>query len=106
MAKQGVLERSVAARLRAVMASQHIEGNKPFARICGVGDSTPNNWLLADNLPDMAGMIRLCQETGITLDWIFRGYAGGMPAGYANKLNSLASKIARDRTWNEPIRNL
>jgi transcriptional regulator with XRE-family HTH domain len=67
------LERAVAARLRSVMSRFEIVGNRALADICGTTPSAVNNWLSAYNLPRIPEMIRLCERTGVTLDWLYRG---------------------------------
>jgi hypothetical protein len=74
------LEQAVATRLRAVMASFGIKSNPRMAEVCGATASSVNNWLLGYNLPRVPEMIRLCEQTGLTLDWIYRGSMASMDA--------------------------
>lgn len=74
------LEPAVASRLRAVMAEFQIVGNRALGEICGATNSAVNNWLCGYNLPRVPEMMRLCEQTGVTLDWLYRGSMGVMDA--------------------------
>ena len=74
------LEQNVAVRLRAVMSAFGIQSNPRMGEICGTTGSAVNNWLLGYNLPRVPEMIRLCDQTGLTLDWIYRGSMASMDA--------------------------
>lgn len=87
------LEQNVAARLRAVMASFGITSNPKMAEVCGASASSVNNWLLGYNLPRVPEMMRLCDQTGLTLDWIYRGSMASMDA----KLGLHLAKIIEDK---------
>jgi hypothetical protein len=71
MAKDGDPE--VGKRVTAVMDEFHIEGNKAMGDICGTTHGAVNNWRNGYNLPRVPEMSRLCEQTGITLDWLYRG---------------------------------
>ena len=81
------LEPEVAARLRAVMADLECLNNKAFADRFGTTESAVNNWRLGYNLPHVPEMIRLCEQTGITLDWLYRGFVGTIDPELALRLN-------------------
>ena len=40
--------------------------------------SQVGNWLNGYNLPRVPEASLLCEKTGITLDWLYRGHVGGM----------------------------
>jgi hypothetical protein len=81
------LEHEVAARLVAVMDEFCIGGNRALGDLCGATPSAVNNWRLGYNLPRVPEIIRLCEQTGITLDWLYRGFVGAMNPKLAMKLN-------------------
>lgn len=67
-------------RLRAVMA--HVADKKDtrtqarakFAtHWCDSNTSNLSEWLRFAHLPRVPNMISLCEKTGLTLDWIYRG---------------------------------
>ena len=74
----GKYEEVVAARLRAVMAEVGATSYKSMADLCGTSTSAVNNWVNGLNLPRVPEMSRLCDKTGITLDWLYRGAMGSM----------------------------
>ena len=67
------LEDAVSKRLRAVMSVFQITTNVQMAEVCGSTKSAVNNWMLGYNLPRVPDMMQLCERTGITLDWLYRG---------------------------------
>jgi hypothetical protein len=78
-------ERNVAVRLRAVMTAFGIQTKKAMGEICGASESSVGNWISGDrakggNLPKVQEMSRLCDRTGLTLDWIYRGSMATMDA--------------------------
>lgn len=80
-------ESDVGERLEAVMAEFHVARNKDLGDLCGTSHSCVNNWRHGYNLPRVPDMIRLCEHTGITLDWLYRGFVGTMDPKLALRLN-------------------
>ena len=83
-------EKQVGDRLRAIMQAFGISTNPKMASICDTTPSAVNNWLLGNNLPRVPEMIRLCERTGVTLDWIYRGSTSSIEPGKAKALNLIA----------------
>ena len=83
------LDPAVALRLRAVMIAFQIATYPQLAKICDASTSSVNNWLSGANLPRVPEMIRLCERTGITLDWIYRGAIHTMDAKLAISLGGI-----------------
>ena len=91
------LELQVAARLRAVMQAFDIATNPEMAVLCGATTSAVNNWRLGYNLPRVPEMIRLAEQTGLTLDWLYRGLVCSMDPLVAIRLNKIvAAQSAAD----------
>ena len=77
----------VAARLRAIKKEFDIKCNREMGEVCGGASfSQVNNWLNDNNLPRVPEMISLCELTGITLDWLYRGHIGSMDPGLSIRL--------------------
>lgn len=89
MSKGDDLEVAVAARLRAVMKAFGIDSNPKMGEICDASPNTVNNWINAYNLPRVNEAIRLCERTGITLDWLYRGAIHNMDPARAIALGAL-----------------
>ena len=85
-----VIEPEIAARVKAVMAEFHIVSNKAMGERCGATTSAVNNWRLGYNRPPAPKMKRLCEETGMTLDWLYCGLVGSMDPKLAKRLNRRA----------------
>jgi transcriptional regulator with XRE-family HTH domain len=84
----------IAARLRALKVELQLVNNRAFGELCGANESQVNNWLTGvqrDNgsMPRVPQMALLCDATGVTLDWIYRGRLGPMDAKLASRLNKL-----------------
>lgn len=81
----------VKARLRAVMEEFELVTYAALGAACGgASHSVVNNWLSrrnTANLPRVPEMTKLCEATGITLDWLYRGHAGSMEPKIVTSLN-------------------
>lgn len=86
------IEREVATRLRSVMQECEIKSNRELGEVCGVTVSAVNNWISGYNLPRVPEMVRLCSQTGITLDWLYRGSLSGMDAKLGMRLARIAGE--------------
>jgi transcriptional regulator with XRE-family HTH domain len=79
------LEAIVAARLRAIMQELGLRYDE-LGDMCGVTRSVISNWVNCYNLPEVREATALCEKTGITLDWLYRGHLGGMDPKLAARL--------------------
>jgi hypothetical protein len=82
----------VAARLRQIMEVFHIADYIEMGELCGASCSQVNNWLNDYNLPRVPEMIRLCDQIGITLDWVYRGHIGWMDPNLCKRLAKHAAQ--------------
>jgi transcriptional regulator with XRE-family HTH domain len=60
-------------------------------------ESPPNKisqWESGTHLPSLPAAIALCDEFGVTLDWIFRGVKDGLPHALAMKIDAQLGKPA------------
>jgi hypothetical protein len=74
----GEIERAVADRLVALMRELEVVGYRAIGALCDTRANVVSNWMNGYNLPRVPEMIQLCDKTGVTLDWIYRGRAGSM----------------------------
>lgn len=84
----------IAARLRALKAELQLPNNRAFGELCSATESQVNNWLTGikrDNgsMPRVPQMAMLCDATGVTLDWLYRGRLGSMDPKLATRLTTL-----------------
>ena len=91
-------EDKVAARLDAVMKAFGIEPYPKLAEICDATKSAVSNWMNRYNLPRVPEMIRLCERTDITLDWLYRGSEAGMNPKLLMELNRILREKDSSRT--------
>jgi hypothetical protein len=90
-------------RLLAIRAylSEESGLNKPmpykdFAETwCDTNASNLSEWMRFAHLPRVPNMIFLCEKTGLTLDWIYRGE---LPTD-TRKLRRLIEALERRITW-------
>jgi transcriptional regulator with XRE-family HTH domain len=59
-----------------------------FARRAGIAQNTYNQYAKGKNLPRLDFAERICDEYGVTLDWIYRGDQSGLPVRVLNLLKS------------------
>lgn len=85
---------AIAARLLATRLALGYEKQKDFAAKAGVSPTAYNNWEGAVKRPGVEAAIQLCTAFGLTLDWIYRGDASGLPHGLAIKLLEAARRQA------------
>jgi transcriptional regulator with XRE-family HTH domain len=65
-------------------------------RLCRLADTSPqswNNYETADSNIGIEPAIRLCNVTGVTLDWIYRGIKSGLPFAIQEALAAPAPSI-------------
>jgi hypothetical protein len=79
------------------MAAFEMNGNAALGGVCWTTASVVNNWLQGYNLPRVPEMIRLCDQFGITLDWIYRGHVAGIEAKSLVKLQRAIKAKATGR---------
>jgi transcriptional regulator with XRE-family HTH domain len=75
----------MAARLRETRQAMKLTQ----ARLCRIADipqSTWNNAETGDNRLGLDQAIKLCDAFGLTLDWIYRGIASGLPTAIQEAL--------------------
>lgn len=92
-----LLRRGVAARLRLVVETLPGKSKKSDAAgIMEIKRSRLSNWISEDdpNLPDVEPLIKLCNKTGCTLDYIFRDIEAGITQELASKLRERKAQIA------------
>jgi transcriptional regulator with XRE-family HTH domain len=51
-----------------------------FAKRTGISPQAINNWVKGRSSPSLAQAIKICQRTGVTLDYLYRGDVSGLPA--------------------------
>jgi transcriptional regulator with XRE-family HTH domain len=98
-----VFRRAVAARLQILVAVLRPQHNKTeLAKLMGVSKSHLSNWIRSDNplLPSVEPLIRLCENKGCTLDYIYRGVLVGVTEPLASKIREAQSEIADDPAAN------
>lgn len=86
----------VGRRLRQTLGLLGL-ANKAFCQAYSVGTSRLSNWLGGANVADLDKMIDLCDDYGLTLDWIYRGRLGGLPSDFRDKLTAEKGQEAKTR---------
>jgi transcriptional regulator with XRE-family HTH domain len=93
--KDPKLAEETGRRLRAIQAELTgplgMETIDDFAEVLGVGRNTVSNWLNGYHPPGLHAMLRLCDQKGFTLDWIYRGRSEGLPYDKSVRLTALVS---------------
>jgi DNA-binding XRE family transcriptional regulator len=77
----------IAKRLQAIREELHLDQNG-MAKWLDVGRTRYVNWEKAENKPAEETMVALCDRTGVTLDYIYRGRLDAVPTGLAIRLTA------------------
>lgn len=80
--------REVAARLKQTREALKLTQAR-LCRIADISTSAWNNYETADARIGVDQAIKLCQATGVTLDWIYRGIRSGLPSAILEGLTQL-----------------
>lgn len=81
------LEKAVARRLKAVR--EELGRDQPsMAKWLGVGRTRYIGWERAANLPNERVMLVLCDRTGLTLDYVYRGRLDAVPLALAIRVTA------------------
>ncbi len=75
----------VAARLRITRLALKLTQRR-LCQLTGLSTSAWNNAETGDSRIGVDSAILLCQATGITLDWIYRGSRVGLPTGISEAI--------------------
>lgn len=84
--KARALALDIARRLKAIRSDLRLD-IPAMAEYVGVTRNRYYNWEHADNLPSELAMIRLCDNTRVTMDYIYRGVADDIPNALASRLS-------------------
>jgi transcriptional regulator with XRE-family HTH domain len=63
-----------------------------FAILIGVSQPALNNYLKGLRRPDLDSALRISAKTGATLDWLYQGNRGTLPAHLLSILPDLSGK--------------
>ena len=80
-------------RLKAARLVLGVDRQDVMAHVLGVQPSAYNNWEKGLRLPDVAAMVRLLNQSGVSLDWIFAGELRSMPFDLASRLQGQAAEL-------------
>jgi transcriptional regulator with XRE-family HTH domain len=88
-----LFRRGIAGRLRLIV--DVVGGKSDLAALMGISRSRLSNWISDDepNLPSIEPIIRLCDATGCTLDYIFRDIWSGLTADLAERLRNRRAEL-------------
>jgi transcriptional regulator with XRE-family HTH domain len=84
----------VADRLRLTREALRLK-QAALCRITGISTSAWNNAETGDARIGLDNAILLCQATGVTLDWVFRGIRAGLPHPIAERISELERAAER-----------
>jgi transcriptional regulator with XRE-family HTH domain len=81
---------AISARLRALRESRG-QNQADFCKSVGISKSAWNNYETGDRRLSLEAALQLCDETGVTLDWIYRGVKYGLPSALADAIHNVES---------------
>jgi len=87
MSNEALKPTSVPAISARLIATRHALGlsQVELCRRTGIATNTYNMWEKGNGRPELDKAFLLCETFGLTLDWIYRGDATGLPYGIASK---------------------
>jgi transcriptional regulator with XRE-family HTH domain len=91
---------NVGKRLALTRLALGFPNQKEFYSSTRLGASAYSMWESGDSFPRVEHMMLLCQQFGLTLDWIYRGDLSGLPYGLATKIRA---ETAKDSTFIEAL---
>jgi transcriptional regulator with XRE-family HTH domain len=74
---------AIGQRLEALRTAFDLK-QADFAGRAGIQQNTYSQYATGKNLPRVEFAERICDEYGVTLDWIYRGDVSGMPVHLLN----------------------
>jgi len=98
----GPLQIAVSARL-TVVQEELDKNDAAMGKLLGCGRTTWGNWIHQENMPEEEAMIRLCELTGLSMEWIYRGIAATMPVRLFIRLELRLSGIDPDTATPEQV---
>jgi transcriptional regulator with XRE-family HTH domain len=81
----------VAGRLRTTREALKLT-QAALCRLTGIAPAAWNNAETGDSRISLDKAKQLCDATGITLDWVYRGVKAGLPLPIATAIQELESK--------------
>jgi transcriptional regulator with XRE-family HTH domain len=78
----------VAGRLRLIRLALRLK-QVAICDLTGISTASWNNAETGDNRLGVDQAIALCQATGVTLDYVFRGVRGGLPQSINERISEL-----------------
>ena len=87
----------VAERLRRTREATKLN-QADWCRLVGIVPQAWNNYERGRNRISIDQALKVCQATGASLDWIYRGLADGLPVNLAVALQKLQRSRARKPT--------
>jgi len=78
----------IAARLKWTRQAKGLK-QASWCRLAGIEPQAWNNYELGIRRISLDQALKVCRVTGVTLDWIYRGVAAGVPVELATSLLEL-----------------
>ena len=79
---------AISARLRILRESRG-QNQTEFCKSVGLTKAAWNNYETGDRRLSLEAALTLCDETGVTLDWIYRGVKYGLPSALATAIHDI-----------------
>jgi transcriptional regulator with XRE-family HTH domain len=96
---------TVAERLKVTREALGYPNQKDFYAPLQIGPSAYSMWESGKQFPSVTNAALLCQEYGLTLDWIFLGDVASLPEKIAIKIRVRMTANVSDRETRDFISN-
>lgn len=93
MADRGVSLSDIGWRIRTLRMALGYRNASQFAAFVGWSPQLLSNYERGEKRPELTKAIALCNRTGITLDWLYRGERAGLPL---DRVAAIDAHLARE----------
>jgi len=98
MAEGGTGLKDIGERIRVLREALGYKNASLFAAFVGWSPQQLSNYENGQKRPEVTMAIRLCNRTGVDLDWIYRGRTAGLPMRVANLIQDYADRRPNSKT--------
>ncbi len=80
----------IGRRLEIALKLMGFEKAREFCERFNLNESTVSMWIRGKSRINLDDGLRICEESGLTLDYLYRGITGGLPFALVQKIAELS----------------
>jgi transcriptional regulator with XRE-family HTH domain len=82
---------AIANRLEKIQALLGFETRRAFCKHFNLEETRASNWFSGRVRISLDPALRICEEAGVTLDYLYNGNTAGLPMERVRELNKIAA---------------